>query len=140
MKEEEQLDVDGNVKNIVMGFKMKPPYEIDNTPVYTVKEEEGILGRAQKCGSITINVDVTDPDQKEEILEHEKVHLDQMKDGRLWYDDEYMYHRKSGKGKWSKVKRSSEADGAKSHWWEKEAYKKDSKIKKRRNGKNKRNR
>ena len=111
-----------------MGFKIKPPYEIDNTPVYTVKEEEGILGRAQKCGSITINADVKDPQQKEEILEHEKVHLDQMKDGRLWYDDDYMYH---GKGKWSKVKRSSSADGAKSHWWEKEAYKKESKTKKR---------
>lgn len=110
-----------------MAFKMKPPYEIDNTPVYTVKEEEGVLGRAQKCGSITINVNVTDPQQKKEIIEHEKVHLQQMKDGLIWYDDNYMYHRKSKKDKWKKVKRSKSADGNKNHWWEKEAYKKEKK-------------
>ena len=53
-----------------------------NISSYTVKEEDGILGRAQKCGSITINVNVTDPQQKKEIIEHEKVHLQQMKDLR----------------------------------------------------------
>ena len=46
-----------------MAFKLKPPYKIDNTPVYYVKEEDGVLGRAQLCGSITINDKVRDPKQ-----------------------------------------------------------------------------
>ena len=26
-----------------MGFKLKSPYNIDNTPIYFVKEEDGVL-------------------------------------------------------------------------------------------------
>ena len=44
-----------------MGFKIKAPYEIDNTPVYLTKETEEVLGRANKAGSINLNCDVTDP-------------------------------------------------------------------------------
>ncbi len=110
-----------------MSFKIKAPYNIDNTPVYFVKEENGILGRANMCGTITINDKVRDPSQIKNIISHESVHLKQIKDGRLAYDDNNIYHRKSGKGKWSTVKRSNSVDGAKSHWWEKEAYKKEKK-------------
>jgi hypothetical protein len=110
-----------------MSFKMKPPYEIDNTPVYFVDEEPGVLGRANMCGSITVNKNVRDPKQLEEIISHEKVHVDQIKEGKLAYDDNYIYHRKSGKGSWKKIKRSEKADGDKSTWFEKEAYKKEKK-------------
>ena len=105
---------------------MKPPYNIDNTPVYFVDEEPGVLGRANMCGSITVNKNVKDPKQLEEIISHEKVHVDQIKDGRLAYDDRNIYHRKSGKGKWN-VKKRGKDDGSKSTWWEKEAYKKEKK-------------
>ncbi len=29
-----------------MSFKLTAPYQIDNTPIYFVEEEDGILGRA----------------------------------------------------------------------------------------------
>jgi hypothetical protein len=107
-----------------MSFKIKPPYNIDNTPIYFVEEEDGVLGRANMNGTITINSKVKSPNQVKEIIKHEKVHIDQMKDGRLAYDDNNIYHRKSGKGKWSTVKRSKQADGSPVTWWEKEAYNK----------------
>ena len=122
MKEGELLDVDGNVNKQNMSFKIKPPYQIDNTAVYHVDEEEGVLGRANMCGTITINNKVTDEGQKEEIISHEKVHINQIKDGRLAYDNENIYHRKSGKGEWKVKKRSEKADGSPVTWWEKEAY------------------
>jgi hypothetical protein len=107
-----------------MSFKIKPPYNIDNTPIYFVEEEDGVLGRANMNGTITINSKVKSPNQVKEIIKHEKVHIDQIKDGRLAYDDNNIYHRKSGKGKWSTVKRSKQADGSPVTWWEKEAYNK----------------
>jgi len=107
-----------------MSFKIKPPYNIDNTPIYFVEEEEGVLGRANMNGTITINSKVKSPNQVKEIIKHEKVHIDQMKDGRLAYDNDNIYHRKSGKGKWKVKKRSNKVDGSPSSWWEKEAYNK----------------
>ena len=107
-----------------MSFKLNPPYKIDNTPIYFVEEEEGVLGRANMNGTITINSKVKSPNQIKEIIKHEKVHIDQMKDGRLAYDNDNIYHRKSGKGKWKVKKRSNKVDGSPSSWWEKEAYNK----------------
>ena len=108
-----------------MSFKLTAPYKIDNTPIYFVEEEEGVLGRANyPNGTITINNKVKDPKQLEKIIKHEKTHVEQMKSGRLAYDDENIYHRKSGKGKWTVKKRSKKTDGSPVTWWEKEAYKK----------------
>jgi hypothetical protein len=39
-----------------MAFKIKPPFPIDNTPVYHVPLEEGVLGKADKNGSILIKM------------------------------------------------------------------------------------
>ena len=59
-----------------MAFKIKPPYVIDNTPLYHLDfEEDGLLGRADKNGSILINKNITDPKQKASVIRHEKVHL-----------------------------------------------------------------
>ena len=107
-----------------MSFKIKPPYNIDNTPIYFVKEEDGVLGRTNMNCTITINSEVRDPKQLKEIIDHEMVHVKQIKDGRLAYDDENIYHRKSGKGKWKIKKRSNKVDGSRSNWWEREAYNK----------------
>ena len=70
-----------------MNFKIKSPYNIDNTPIYFVKEEDGVLGRTNMNCSITISDKVKDPKQIKEIVDHEKVHVKQIKDGRLAYDD-----------------------------------------------------
>ena len=101
-------------------FKLSPPYEIDNTPIYNIHDEKGVLGRANDCGSIVVNKDIRDKKLLETVISHEKVHLEQMKRGDLSYDGEYIYW----KGK--RYKRGVK-DGSKSYPWEKEAYKKEKK-------------
>jgi len=105
-----------------MSFKIKAPYNIDNTPIYFVDEEDGVLGRTNMNCSITINNKIKSQKQINDVIKHEKVHVGQIKDGRLAYDDNNIYHRKNGKGRWSTVKRSQETDGSPVTWWEKEAY------------------
>ena len=101
-------------------FKMKSPYEVDNTPVYRVPEEEGTLGRANLNGTITINDQVRDPGQEEEIISHEKIHVEQIKRGDLFYTDNNIIW----KGKKYSRKYSKQSP------WEKEAYSGETKMKK----------
>ena len=102
-----------------MAFKLNnPPYSLNNTPVYHVPLEEGVLGKADKNGSILINKDVKSPLQEQDIINHEMVHHDQMKRGDLDYDDNNVYW----KGK--VYPRSKMKEGDKNLPWEKEAYKK----------------
>ena len=100
-----------------MAFKMNgAPYAGDNTPIYQVDMEDGVLGKANNNGTIIINKDIKDPKQIDDVIEHEKVHIDQMKRGDLDYDDKYVYW----KGK--KYSRAKIKEGAKDLPWEKEAY------------------
>ena len=100
-----------------MAFKLKAPYNIDNTPIYHKKEEEGVLGRADKRGNILINKDMTAPDQIKDTINHENVHMQQMKRGELDYDDKNVYF----KGK--KYPRSKFDESNKQLPWEIPAYK-----------------
>jgi len=99
-----------------MAFKLtNPPYTIDNTPIYHVDMEAGVMGKANNNGTIIINKDV--PVNKiQDVINHEKVHIDQMKRGDLNYDDKYVYW----KGK--KYSRAQMQEGAKNLPWEAEAY------------------
>jgi hypothetical protein len=101
-----------------MAFKLtNPPYTIDNTPIYHVDMEAGVMGKANNNGTIIINKDV--PVNKiQDVINHEKVHINQMKRGDLNYDDKYVYW----KGK--KYSRAQMQEGAKNLPWEAEAYKK----------------
>jgi hypothetical protein len=39
-----------------MAFKLNnPPYTIDNTPIYQVDMEDGVMGKANNNGTIIIN-------------------------------------------------------------------------------------
>ena len=78
--------------------------------------EEGVLGKANNNGTIIINKDIKDPKQIEDVINHESVHIDQMKRGDLDYDDSAVYW----KGK--TYSRSKMQEGAKNLPWEKEAY------------------
>jgi hypothetical protein len=100
-----------------MAFKINPPYYIDNTPIYNVKMEDGVMGKANKNGTIILNKDL-DASQCGKVIAHEKVHIDQMKRGDLDYDDKYVYW----KGK--KYSRAQMLEGAKNLPWEAEAYRK----------------
>ena len=60
-----------------MAFKLSnPPYYIDNTPIYNVDLGDEVLGKADRNGSILINKNITDQKQKQDVINHEKVHLD----------------------------------------------------------------
>ena len=98
-----------------MAFKLKPFYDIDSTPVYSVDLEEGVQGKANNNGTILIDKDVNIKDKKE-IIKHELVHINQIKDGILNYDDKNVYY----KGK--TFPRSKMKEGAKNLPWEKDAY------------------
>ena len=100
-----------------MAFKLNnPPYVVESTPIYNVDMEEGVMGKANNNGSIVLNMDL-DPSQVDDVVAHEKIHLEQMERGDLDYDDDNVYW----KGK--KYSRSEMEEGAKDLPWEAEAYK-----------------
>ena len=98
-----------------MAFKLTPPFPIDNTPVYHVDMENGVLGKANNNGTIIINKDVP-CDKVQDVINHEMVHINQMRRGDLDYDDKNVYW----KGK--TIPRSSIKEGAHNLPWEAEAY------------------
>ena len=101
-----------------MAFKLtNPPYNMDRTPVYHVDMEEGVMGKANNNGTIIINKNVK-PEHEQDVVNHEMVHIDQMRRGDLDYDDNYVYW----KGK--KYSRATMKEGAKNLPWEAEAYRK----------------
>jgi len=101
-----------------MAFKLNnPPYIVDNTPIYKVDMEDGVMGKANNNGSIVLNKNL-DPNEVEDVISHEKIHLYQMERGDLDYDDDNVYW----KGK--TYSRSDMQEGAKNLPWEAEAYKK----------------
>ncbi len=101
-----------------MAFKLtNPPYTMDNTPIYHVDMEDGVMGKANNNGTIIINKDV-DPSRMQDVINHEMVHIDQMKRGDLDYDDKYVYW----KGK--RYSRAQMQEGNRTLPWEAEAYEK----------------
>jgi hypothetical protein len=99
-----------------MVFKLRSSEkEIDNTPIYRVDMEDGILGMANKNGSILINNNLS-PLKEKEVIKHEMIHIDQIKRGDLTYDDKNVYW----KGK--KYSRKTMDEGNKKLPWEYEAY------------------
>ena len=100
-----------------MAFKLSnAPYKVDNTPIYNVPMEDGVMGKANNNGTIILNKDL-DPSQCQDVINHEMVHINQMKRGDLDYDDDNVYW----KGK--KYSRAAMQEGAKNLPWEAEAYK-----------------
>lgn len=102
-----------------MAFKLdNPPYSSDNTPIYRVDMENGVLGKANNNGTIILNNNLS-PLQEQSVINHEMVHINQIKRGDLDYDNNNVYW----KGK--KYSRKQMQEGAKNLPWEKEAYKKE---------------
>ena len=67
-------------------------------------------------GTILVSDKITDPEERRSVIEHEKVHIDQMKRGDLDYDEDFVYW----KGK--KYSRDDMKEGAQNLPWEAEAY------------------
>lgn len=101
-----------------MAFVMKGcSYNTKHTPIYSVDMDDNVLGMAQNNGSILVNKNVSPLElAKNKTIEHEMVHLDQMKRGDLDYTDTDVFW----KGK--KYPRNKMKEGSKDLPWEKEAY------------------
>ena len=100
-----------------MAFNMKKcSIVVDNTPIYQKDMDEGVMGQANKNGSIILNKNLS-PLEQEDVIKHEKVHLNQMERGDLDYDNDNVYW----KGK--KIPRSTMDEGNRNLPWEREAYK-----------------
>ena len=99
-------------------FKINAPFKQEGTPIYSADLEEGVLGKANNNGTILISDKITDPQERQSVIEHEKVHIDQMKRGDLDYDEDFVYW----KGK--KYSRDDMKEGAQNLPWEAEAYSK----------------
>ena len=90
----------------------------------TKKLERGVAGVANNDGTIEVDPNLS-PIEREKTIAHEEQHIKDMKDGKLDYDDNYVYwngkkyKRKNGKiyynGKWY-------VEGHKDLPWEKRAY------------------
>ena len=104
--------------------KYKTP---ENTPIFRKKLESGILGEANKDGSIFINEKVKPGSKQEEtVINHEGQHAKDMEAGILGYGDDWIrykgktYPRKDGKikynGKWHE-------EGSNAFPWEQRAVK-----------------
>ena len=104
-----------------------------NTPVFKKDLDGDILGEANNDGTIFIDKSLKG-EKKKEAVEHEKVHLDQMAQGRLHYDDNQVtwkkdtkspprvYKRVGGQLINEKTRESAQEGG--DFEWEREAYKK----------------
>ena len=99
-----------------MAFKLKPPFK-STSPVYERELEEGCLGKGNKNGTILVARNLTDEAEKS-VIDHEEVHIDQVKRGDLDYDDDAVVW----KGK--RYPRSKMKEGNPNLPWEKEAYSK----------------
>ena len=126
-----------------MGFKLKDFSQmigIDkesstyDTPVFKKElKNGGVLAEANNDGTIFIDKSLKGKN-KEEAIEHEKVHMDQMKQGRLQYDDNTVTWKKDTKSPArvyerqgsmlidKKTGKSAQEGG--DFEWEREAYKK----------------
>ena len=74
-------------------------------------------------GYILINKNIKDPKQRQEVINHEQIHINDIQSGLLYYDDENVYSRKSVNDKWQIHSRTNMKEGSKSLPWEQKAHK-----------------
>ncbi len=102
-----------------------PPYNCDSTPVYErdlQADEPGVMGKTNMNGSVLVQEGL-DPIKQAEVEAHEGQHVQDIKNGLLMYDDEYVYWRDDAEKPWEKWGRADMVEGAKDLPWEKRAWK-----------------
>lgn len=113
-----------------MAFKMKAKealFGIDqamstcDTPVFDKKLDPGIGAEANRDGTIFVDKDLSES-KKKEAVEHENLHLKQMKQGKLAYTDDTVTWKKDTRSPARVYKRDMMSEGAKALPWEKEVY------------------
>ena len=95
-----------------------------NTPVFKKDDlDASIQAEANRDGTIFVDSKLSD-NKIEEAVRHEKVHLDQIAQGRLQYTDDSVIWKKDTKSPARVYKRDTMNEGHPDFEWEAEAYKK----------------
>ena len=93
------------------------------TPVFEKKLDKGIMAEANRDGTIFVQKGLSQS-KINSAVEHEKVHLNQIAQGKLNYDNNSVMWKKDTKSPMKLYNRSIMAEGAHNLPWEKEAYNK----------------
>ena len=93
------------------------------TPVFEKKLDKGIMAEANRDGTIFVDKSLS-PLQKRKAVEHEKVHLDQMAQGKLNYTADTVTWKKDTRSPARVYTRQTMPEGAHGLPWEAEAYQK----------------
>ena len=93
-----------------------------NNPVFKKNLEPGVMAEANNDGTIFIDKSLKGK-EKTDAVAHEKVHLDQMQQGKLQYTDNTVTWKKDTRSPARVYTRANMLEGAKNLPWEKEAYK-----------------
>ena len=93
-----------------------------DTPVFEKDLGDQVMAEANRDGTIFINKGLS-AKQKEDAIEHEKVHLNQMHQNRLNYTDNEVTWKRDTKSPMKVYKRQDMQEGAVNLEWEQEAYK-----------------
>jgi len=102
--------------------KAKSKISNSNVPVIEKDLDSGVVAEANNDGTIYVDKDVS-KNKKEEAIQHEMVHMDQIQRGDLNYDDDNVYWK--GKA----YPRDEMEEGNKQLPWEQEAWKANKKFK-----------
>lgn len=93
------------------------------TPVFEKNLDGGIMAEANRDGTIFVQKGMSQK-QINDAVAHEKVHLEQMGQGKLAYTNDHVMWKPTTKSPMKMYNRSIMAEGAKMLPWEKEAYNK----------------
>tara|TARA_B110000908_G_scaffold172086_1_gene237522 strand:- start:1086 stop:1430 length:345 start_codon:yes stop_codon:yes gene_type:complete len=94
-----------------------------DTPVFKKDLEGNVMAEANRDGTIFVQKGLS-AKQTQDAVEHEKVHIEQMQQGRLQYDENTVTWKKDTKSPARVYKRLNMNEGDPNFEWEKEAYKK----------------
>lgn len=93
------------------------------TPVFEKNLDDGIMAEANRDGTIFVQKGLSQK-QINSSVAHEKVHLEQMNQGKLAYTNDHVMWKPTTKSPMKMYNRSIMAEGAHNLPWEKEAYNK----------------
>lgn len=98
------------------------------TPVFEKNLDPGVQAEANRDGTIFVQKGLSQ-NKINNAVEHEKIHLNQIAQGKLAYTNDHVMWKPTTKSPMKMYNRSIMAEGAHNLPWEKEAYKETKKKK-----------
>ncbi len=111
------------LKNKEMLFGINKEASENGTPVFEKQLGDGIQAEANRDGTIFVQKGLSQ-DKVNKAVEHEKVHLDQMAQGKLGYTTDTVTWKKDTRSPARVYTRQTMPEGAHGLPWEAEAYQK----------------